>query len=192
MGMKMEAVARKGPPEDTTASELQEFFYPIHYQIGMALEDALRGGLLTRKQSAILWMIRSAGEDGRRMRRKDIVRSMQSWFEVTNSALSKAIRGMARPPLALVEITEDPHSAREKLISLTPKGEQFLVAMETRGEVFLQDIVKHLPARVIRGGIEYFRQLIEAFNRSRAERGQRVRPARETSPVLSPRQRTRL
>jgi DNA-binding MarR family transcriptional regulator len=166
----MKAVARKVPPEDTSAAALQEFFYPIHYQIGMALEDALRGGVLTRKQSAILWMIRSAGDDGRRMRRKDIVRSMQSWFEVTNSALSKAIRGMARPPLSLVEITEDPHSAREKLISLTPKGEQFLKAMAARGEVFLQDIVQHMPAEVIRGGVEYFRQLIDAFNRSRALR----------------------
>jgi DNA-binding MarR family transcriptional regulator len=147
---------------------LQEFFYPIHYQVGMALEDALRGGVLTRRQSAILWMIRSAGEGGRRMRRKDIVRSMQSWFEVTNSGISKAIRGMARPPLALVEITEDPRSAREKLISLTPKGEQFLEAMAARGEAFLRDIVQHVPAEVIRGGIEYFRQLIEAFNRARA------------------------
>jgi DNA-binding MarR family transcriptional regulator len=166
----MEAVARKEQPHDTTAAELQEFFYPIHYQIGMALEDALRGGLLTRKQSAILWMIRSAGENGRRMRRKDIVRSMQSWFEVTNSGLSKAIRAMARPPLTLVEITEDPRSAREKLITLTPKGEQFVAKMATRGEVFLQDVVQHLPADVIHGGIEYFRQLIDAFNRSRAQR----------------------
>jgi DNA-binding MarR family transcriptional regulator len=164
----MTAVARPRQQKETSAAELQEFFYPIHYQIGMALEDALRGGMLTRKQSAILWMIRSAGEDGRRMRRKDIVRLMQSWFEVTNSGLSKAIRGMARPPLSLVELTEDPHSAREKLISLTPKGEQFLVAMAARGEVFLHDIVQHLPAEVIRGGVEYFRQLIDAFNRSRA------------------------
>lgn len=166
----MKALARRGEPEDTTATELQEFFYPIHYQIGMALEDALRGGMLTRKQSAILWMIRSAGEDGRCMRRKDIVRLMQSWFEVTNSGLSKAIRGMARPPLALVEITEDPRSAREKLISLTPKGEQFLAAMAARGEAFLQDIIVHVPAAVIRGGIEYLRQLTEAFNRSRTLR----------------------
>src|SRR5262245_55962134 len=117
----MKTLARIVQPEDTTAAELQEFFYPIHYQIGMALEDALRGGMLTRKQSAILWMIRSAGEDGRCMQRKEIVRLMQSWFEVTNSGISKAIRGMARPPLALVELTEDPHSAREKRISLTPK-----------------------------------------------------------------------
>lgn len=171
----MKSAARPLLPEASSAAELQEFFYPIHYQIGMALEDALRGGVLTRKQSAILWMIRSAGEDGRRMRRKEIVRLMQSWFEVTNSGISKAIRGMARPPLALVEITEDPRSAREKLISLTPKGEEFLAAMAARGEVFLQDIVKHLSEDVIRGGIEYFRQLTEAFNRSRAERGQRAR-----------------
>lgn len=168
--VKREAVARKERPQGTTAAELQEFFYPIHYQIGMALEDALRGGLLTRKQSAILWMIRSAGENGRCMRRKEIVRSMQSWFEVTNSGLSKAIRGMARPPLTLVEITEDPVSAREKLITLTPKGEQFVANMATRGEAFLQDIVQHLPADVIHGGIEYFRHLIDAFNRSRAQR----------------------
>jgi DNA-binding MarR family transcriptional regulator len=169
----MKALARRVQPEDTSAAELQEFFYPIHYQVGMAFEDALRGGVLTRKQAAILWMIRSTGEGGRCMRRKDIVRLMQSWFEVTNSGISKAIRGMARPPLALVELTEDPHSAREKLISLTPEGEQFLVAMAARGEVFLQDIVKHVPAGVIRGGIEYFRQLIDAFNRSRAANGKR-------------------
>ena len=171
MKTEMKALALRKQAKNSVAAELQEFFYPIHYQIGMALEDALRGGLLTRKQSAILWMIRSAGEGGRCMRRKDIVQSMQSWFEVTNSGLSKAIRGMARPPLALVEIAEDPRSAREKLITLTPKGEQFVADMAARGEVFLQNIVQHLPADVTRGGIEYFQQLTAAFNQSRAERG---------------------
>jgi DNA-binding MarR family transcriptional regulator len=165
---EMKALARKGQSKGTIAAELQEFFYPIHYQIGMALEDALRGGVLTRKQSAILWMIHSASEEGRSMRRKDIVRLMQSWFEVTNSAISKSIRGMARPPLLLVQMSEDPRSAREKLISLTPKGEEFLGAMADRGEIFLQDIVKHLPTEVARGGIAYFRQLINAFNHSRS------------------------
>ncbi|MBM4257822.1 MAG: winged helix DNA-binding protein [Deltaproteobacteria bacterium] len=161
------AVTRNKQPDMGDAAELQEFFYPIHYQIGMALEDALRGGLLTRKQSAILWMIRSAGEDGHRMRRKDIVRAMQSWFEVTSSGLSKAIRGMARPPLGLVEITEGAQSAREKIISLTPKGKRFVADMAVRGEVFLHEIVQHMPAEVIRGGIEYFQHLTAAFNRSR-------------------------
>ncbi|MCS6925428.1 MAG: winged helix DNA-binding protein [Candidatus Binatia bacterium] len=159
---------RRGEAGAAVAAELQEFFYPIHYQIGMALEDALRGGVLTRKQSAILWMIRSAGAESRCMRRKDIVRSMQSWFEITNSAISKAIRGMARPPLALVEIREDPHSAREKLICLTPRGERFVAAMAARGGAFLADIVAQLPPKVVRGGIEYLRQLIDAFARARA------------------------
>jgi DNA-binding MarR family transcriptional regulator len=166
----MTAVARKKQTQEATAAELQEFFYPIHYQVGMALEDALRGGVLTRKQSAILWMIRSAGEGGQSMRRKDIVRLMQSWFEVTNSGLSKAIRGMARPPLELVKIIEDPRSAREKLISLSPKGEQFVLEMAERGEAFLHNIVQHLPQEVIRGGIEYLQQLTTAFTRSRAPR----------------------
>lgn len=171
MKTKTKALAPSKRANITVAAELQEFFYPIHYQIGMALEDALRGGLLTRKQSAILWMIRSAGEGGRGMRRKDIVQSMQSWFEVTNSGLSKAIRGMARPPLALVEITEDPHSAREKLITLTAKGEHFVASMAARGEVFLHDIVQHLPTEVTRGGVEYFQQLTAAFNHSRTVKG---------------------
>ena len=105
------------------------------------------------------------------MRRKDIVQSMQSWFEVTNSGLSKAIRSMARPPLALVAITEDPYSAREKLITLTPKGERFVAAMAARGEAFLHDIVQHLPAEVTHGGIAYLRQLTAAFTRSRAVKG---------------------
>ena len=185
MKTEMKALALRKQAKNTVAAELQEFFYPIHYQIGMALEDALRGGLLTRKQSAILWMIRSAGEGGRCMRRKDIVQSMQSWFEVTNSGLSKAIRGMARPPLALVEIAEDPRSAREKLITLTPKGEQFVAAMAARGEVFLHDIVQHLPTEVTRGGVEYFQQLTAAFNQSRAERGKRSRHESKKSNVLS-------
>jgi DNA-binding MarR family transcriptional regulator len=188
----MNALAHNKQSDQTIAAELQEFFYPIHYQIGMALEDALRGGLITRKQSAILWMIRSAGEGGRCMRRKNIVRLMQSWFEVTSSALSKAIRGMARPPLSLVQITEDPRSAREKLITLTPKGERFVEAMAARGESFLQDIVQHLPVTVIHGGIEYLQQLTAAFNRSCAEKERRRRQENAQRTALLPRQRMQL
>lgn len=168
--IRMKSPAGREQRTLTAAAELQEFFYPVHYQVGMALEDALRNGVLTRKQSAILWMIRSAGEHGRSIPRKEIVRLMQSWFEVTNSGLSKAIRGMARPPLNLVRITEDPYSAREKLIWLTPEGEQFVAEMAARGEVFLQNIIDHLPVGAAQSGIDFFREWIAAFNRSRAEK----------------------
>ena len=56
------------------------------------------------------------------MRRKDTERLIQTWFEVSSSAITKALRGMARPPLSLVQIVEDKQSAREKQVRLTPKG----------------------------------------------------------------------
>jgi len=46
----------------------------MHYLGSMAVEDAMRGNL-ARKQAAILWLIHSAGiDDGRYMRREEIVR----------------------------------------------------------------------------------------------------------------------
>ena len=92
----------------SAATELMEFFYSVHYEIGTALEDVVRADVLSRQQAAILWLIRSQGDDGSRMRRKDIESNVQRWFEVTSAALSKSLRAMMRPPLELIEITEDP------------------------------------------------------------------------------------
>lgn len=105
----MESTGRGIRAEENLAGELLEFFYLSHYHSHMALEDALRGGVLTRTQAAILWLIHSEGEQGRRMRRKDIERLMQHWFEMSSSEITKAIRGMARLPLGLVQLVEDPH-----------------------------------------------------------------------------------
>src|SRR5215813_11574461 len=107
----MTAVAYRLDAEENPAAVLLEFFYPFHYKGGMALEDTLRCGQLSRKQVAILWLIRSEGEPGKRMRRKDIERLIQTWFEVTSSAITKALRGMARPPLNLMQIVEDRQSS---------------------------------------------------------------------------------
>jgi hypothetical protein len=92
----IESTAPEIRTEEDLAAKLLEFFYPIHYQGEMALEDALRGGILTHKQAAILWLIRSEGEQRRHMRRKDVERLLQNWFEVSSSAITKAICGMAR------------------------------------------------------------------------------------------------
>jgi DNA-binding MarR family transcriptional regulator len=164
----MKAAARTQHLEENLARELLDFFFPVHYQIEIALEDALRGGVLTRKQIAILWLIRSAGEDGQRMRRKDIERSLQAWFEITSSAVSKAIRGMARPPLTLVQITEDPRSGREKLVSLTPQGERFFATMVARGEAFIHRLVDQLPPNLVRSHIEFLGQAIQVFAQEQA------------------------
>jgi DNA-binding MarR family transcriptional regulator len=158
----MTAVAYKIRGEANPAAELLELFYPFHYKGGMALEDALRCGQLSRKQVAILWLIRSEGEQGRRMRRKDIERLIQTWFEVSSSAITKALRSMARPPLSLVQIVEDPQSAREKQVLLTPKGERFLGTMVGEGQKFLQTIVDQLSAEEVRNGIHFLRQAVAA------------------------------
>jgi DNA-binding MarR family transcriptional regulator len=165
----MTPIARQPRAAADPAAELLELFYPVHYKGGMALEDAMRGRQLSRKQVAILWLIRSEGEQGRRMRRKEIERLIQTWFEVSSSAITKALRGMARSPLSLVQVVEDPHSGREKQVFLTPKGERFLLSMVTQGQKFLQRIVEQLSEETVSNGIEFLRQATAVFERVRAE-----------------------
>jgi DNA-binding MarR family transcriptional regulator len=126
------------------AAELLELFYPIHYRGNMAVEDAMRGKL-TRKEAAIIWLIRSAGEDGIEMRRKEIVARLQDWFDVSSPAVTKALRHMARPPLSLVRLVEDAASGREKRVRLTSQGQRFVLGMITRGQDFLRKVVEQLP-----------------------------------------------
>jgi DNA-binding MarR family transcriptional regulator len=169
----MTAAAYKLSAEDNPAAVLLEFFYPFHYKGGMALEDALRCGQLSRKQVAILWLIRSEGEQGKRMRRKAIERSIQTWFEVSSSAITKALRSMARPPLSLVKIVEDPRSAREKLVLLTLKGERFLDTMVAEGLKFEQQIVDQLTLAEVRNGIHFLQRAMAALEHALSQRAER-------------------
>jgi len=162
----MTAVAYKLSAEDKPAAVLLEFFYPFHYKGGMALEDALRCGQLSRKQVAILWLIRSEGEQSKRMRRKDIERSIQTWFEVSSSAITKALQSMARPPLSLVQLLEDPHSAREKQVLLTLKGERFLGTMVAEGIKFEQRIVDQLTPEEVRSGIHFLQRAVAVLEQT--------------------------
>ena len=139
------------------AIDLLELFYPVHYRSNMATEDAMRGEL-SRKQAAILWLIRSAGNDGgRSMRRKEIVLRLQDWFDVSSPAVTQALRRMARPPLGLVQLVEDEESAREKRVILTRKGEEFIRTMVERGRAFVQTVMEQLPKDRVRNGIEFLR-----------------------------------
>jgi DNA-binding MarR family transcriptional regulator len=149
------------------AAELLELFYPIHYRGNMAVEDAMRGPL-TRKEAAIIWLIRSVGEDGSEMRRKEIVARLQDWFDVSSPAVTKALRRMARPPLSLVRLVEDAASAREKRVRLTTQGQRFVLAMVARGRDFLCKVVDQLPAVQVRDGIEFLRAGVAAYERIHA------------------------
>jgi DNA-binding MarR family transcriptional regulator len=159
--------------ELSPAAVLLEFFYPFHYKGGMALEDALRCGQLSRKQVAILWLIRSEGERGISMKRKDIERSIRTWFEISSSAITKALRSMARPPLNLLQVTEDPVSAREKRVRLTSKGERFLEIMVAEGERFEQQIVDWLTPEEVNAGIHFLRRAMAALEFTLAQKAGR-------------------
>jgi DNA-binding MarR family transcriptional regulator len=171
MEPSMHSIAMDGASSDNSsptaryATALLELFYPIHYRGNMAVEDAMRG-TLTRKQAAILWLIRSAGVDnGRCMRRKDIVSRLQDWFEVSSPSVTQTLRGMARPPLGLVRLVEDPNSAREKRVLLTAKGERVLSTMVERGHDFLQRLAAQLPENQLSAGVEFLRAAVAAFER---------------------------
>ena len=150
-----------------------ELFFPIHYTAGMLVEDALRNQVLTRQQTVILWMIRVKGEGGKTMRRKDIERALTAWYEVTSSAVSKALRALSQPPLNLVTVTEDPASAREKRVTLTPKGERFIAEMVENGRDLIKQATDQLTQEEIDMGTHFFTRVGEIFESSLVARPQR-------------------
>src|SRR5271155_5067934 len=151
------------PYRRSAATELIEFFYSVHYEIGTALEDVVRAERLSRQQAAILWLIRSQGGPDVQMRRKDIELNLRRWFEVTSAAVSKSLRALMRPPLALIAITEDPHSGREKVVALTPKGRAFLDSAAARATTLLAELIEKVPPHILDHAITYFTHLTGAF-----------------------------
>lgn len=167
----MTRTKRKPTTKRVTPRDLLEFFYPIQYQIGPALEDVLAAGVLSRKQVAILWLIRSEGTDGREMPRRDIEQALRSWHEISSSAVSKALREMCGKPLGFVEIRESPDSGREKLVSLTAKGAAFLEKTTVGAEEYVADVIEDVSADVLVGGAEFLRDITDAHRRlSRGEK----------------------
>ncbi|MGO9060590.1 MAG: MarR family winged helix-turn-helix transcriptional regulator [Candidatus Binataceae bacterium] len=169
-------------PRQDLLLQLLEFFYPIHYKVGMALEDRLGAGRISRKQVTMLWLIRSEGEQGRRLSRKRIEQLLSGWFEVSSSAITKSLRTMAQPSMGLVRLVEDPHSGREKQVWLTAKGERFVASMVDRGREFIGTFARHFTADEIEQAIAFFSRVADFIN------GDSVKPfkARTGSAVDSP------
>lgn len=140
---------------------LLELFYPIYYSVGYAIANTLRSGTLTRQQAAILWLIHSEGEGGQQMRRKDVERFLVDWFEVTNSAISKALRALAKPPHELLHLVEDPHSGREKQILLTDKGVAFVERMMHDGRLHCGWIAERLSDEDLANGMKFMSAVSE-------------------------------
>lgn len=151
-------------PVSESAVAFLDLFYPVHYKIGIGIEDALRGGRLTRHQVAILWLIRSEGEDGQRISRKQIEISITRWFELQNSSISKALRAMAREPLSMVEIREHPRSGREREVLLTETGLREIQQMIERGQKFIQTMVDHLSPKEAEQGVHFLSRVSDIID----------------------------
>ncbi|MEM8662054.1 MAG: winged helix DNA-binding protein [Pseudomonadota bacterium] len=160
--------ATKKALRKTSPHDFLQLFYPFHYQVGSTIETALRGSDLSQHQTVILWIIHSEGDSGRVMRRKDIEQRISSWFDVTSSAISKALRSLARADKPFLEISEDPNSGREKLVTLTRAGQKEIGSMIKRTEAFIGRIVDELTIEEIRAGLVFMArvsQVVPALKR---------------------------
>jgi DNA-binding PadR family transcriptional regulator len=162
---------RKGPPQDiglprALVGELLGFFYPVHYRTGMDLETVMCQGRISRKQAAILWLIHSRGVPQGWVRRKEIEVRLVSWFESSNSSISKLLRGLSKSPLSLVKQAENPDSGREKVVRLTRAGETFVGGMVEASIDYLSGQLSHLSPDELRWGVDFFAL---SFSRSARE-----------------------
>jgi DNA-binding MarR family transcriptional regulator len=160
----------KRPEPEDLAADLMNLFLPVHYRIGVGFEETLRCGQLSRKQVAILWLMRAEGGPDGSMRRKDIERLLALWFETSSSTITRSLAALARAPLKLVRVREDPDSGREKRVVLTVKGEQFLASMAGEGRAFTQKLLDGMPRQEIRQMVCLMQKAIAVLERDNAER----------------------
>ena len=163
------AETRQLAPHDLVA-DLMDLFLPIHYRIGVGFEETLRCGQLSRKQVAILWLMRAEGGPDGGMRRKDIERLLASWFETSSSTITRALAALARAPLKLVRVVGDRDSGREKRVLLTEKGEQFLAAMTAEGRAFTQKLLDGMPRQEIQEMVRLMQKAITVLERDGTQR----------------------
>ena len=149
-----------------------ELFYPIHYAIGMQVEDALRcGGELDRHQTVVMWLLRSEGmhRGGTTMKRKEIERCLTSWYDITSSTVSKTLRALAKPPHNFITITEDPDSGREKLVTVTPAGKRYYKRMVENASEFITLATDRMTTEENSMVIYVFQRITETFQKLRDE-----------------------
>ena len=157
-------------PENAPAMFL-DYFYPIHYSIGMKVEAGLMAcGRLDRHQTVIMWILRSeaqrSGES--QINRKDVVRLMTNWYDITSSSVSKALRALSKPPLSYIEIHEDPNSGREKVIEMTPAGERHCEEMIASACEVIRRLTDNFTEDENKMGVFMFMRMEEEFSKIRS------------------------
>jgi len=150
---------KRAPLAQDAARLFLDQYFPFHYEVGFAVERELRDPRLTQHQSVILWVVHAVGDKGVAIDRKDIERYLSAWFDVGSSAVSKAVRGLAKEPLQLVSLQEHPQSGRKKVVSLTPAGKRVVQGMIKRGETMIQKIVDELSDDEVAQGLNFLQRV---------------------------------
>lgn len=140
-------------------AELLSFFYPVHYRLGMDLENVMCQGRISRKQAAMLWLVHSQAEGDGWIRQKEIEERLSTWFEISNSNISKLLRQLTKPPLSLLAQAENPASGREKIVRLTETGELFVASMIAASVDYLEKTFGHLTDMDMKQGVNFFELL---------------------------------
>ncbi len=153
-----EAVSVESPTREVLG-ELLSFIYPVHYCLGMDLETVMCQGQVSRKQAAILWLVHYQADDSGWIRRKEIEERLSTWFEISNSNISILLRELTKPPMALLTQTENPANGREKVASLTKKGEKFVSSMVEASVDYLGQMFSHLSEKDAKQGVYFFKLL---------------------------------
>lgn len=131
---------RAGAPFGT---RLMRYFYPVHYQLGMEMEQAMSQGRVDRMQAAMLWLIHAKGE-GEWVSRKDVLENLSNWFELSEAKISRLMRSLSSDPFHFLLIAESPNSGRQKIIKLTEDGEAFVAGMTKAAMAYLDRRLSHL------------------------------------------------
>ena len=153
---------------DSAPEGFLDYFYPIHYSIGMRIEAGLRAcGRLDRHQTVIMWILRSEiRRSGRSaIPRKDVVRLMTNWYDITSSSVSKALRALSKEPLNYLELREDPNSGREKLIEMTEAGARHCEEMIASACDVIRRITDNFSKEENQMGIFMFMRMDEEFSK---------------------------
>ncbi|RUT76924.1 hypothetical protein EHM94_18000 [Marinobacter sp. NP-6] len=161
------------PPERRAPDSIVEavasypgLFFSLHYDFGMALEKAMRQGAVSMQQASALWIIRSeAGDDGWARRRK-VELALQTWFECSNSKVSRLLNELSSPPFQFIRQASHPDSNREKVVSLTQDGIVFFNSMLEKGKIFLADFFSHVDREDMLWGLGF---MAKAFERHVAD-----------------------
>jgi hypothetical protein len=65
----------------------------------------------------------------------------------------------------MVALSIDPASGRERVVTLTPKGQRYLDTTSTRAQRFLSEIVAEAPIELLNQAAKYFELMYRGFLR---------------------------